>query len=285
MTHGNPATLAVAADYADALMTARRAKNWLFILLLLILVLQLALFLLVRFNVLKLSDRPGIAQADARTPVADTRTASADAPTTEPTTDATPAPTPAPTPDRTVPVAATSTYRSTTVAAILRYVIPATDYLGMIFVLVLSIVLLLLVMIMLVGRLIGVAHMTGAFLWSVFLIVFLFPWQALLITHENYPTEYRTETGEVTARYVGPQPAFKVPGVLYTWREFEADHDFPPRPIWPGAFMKWGRYVAFPVLALVVLMMVQAKSSRGLRFALGEADVHIDVNKSPDDML
>ena len=278
MTHGNPATLAVAADYADALMTARRAKNWLFILLLLILVLQLALFLLVRFNVVKLSDRPGIAHTDARTAVGDTRTASADAPTT----DATPAPTP--TADRTSPVAATTTYRSTTVAAILRYVVPATDYLGMIFVIVLSIVLLLLVMIMLVGRLIGVAHMTGAFLWSVFLIVFLFPWQALLITHENYPT-YRSENGEVTARYVGPQPAFKVPGVLYTWREFEADHDFPPRPFWPGAFMKWGRYVAFPVLALVILMMVQTKSSRGLRFALGEADVHIDVTKNPDDML
>ena len=277
MTRSNPATLAVAADYADALMTARRAKNWLFILLLLILVLQLALFLLVRFNVLRLSDRPVITA-----PAADTRTASAETPSTAPTNDATPTP-PS---ERITPAAEKTVYRSTTVAGILRYVIPATDYLGMIFVIVLSIALLLLVMIMLVGRLIGVAHLTGAFLWSVFLIVFLFPWQALLITHENYPTySFQTESGEVTARYVGPQPAFKVPGVLYTWSEFEADHDFDAKPFWPGAFMKWGRYVAFPVLALVILMMVQAKSSRGLRFALGEADVHVDVTKNPDDML
>jgi hypothetical protein len=271
MTHGNPATLAVAADYADALMTARRAKNWLFLLLLLILVLQLALFLLVRFNVLKLSDRAGLL------PTA-TAQASPDGPATSPASDVTRTPTPTPT-----PVASVSSYRSTTVAAILRYVIPATDYFGMIFAIVLSVVLLLLVMIMLVGRLIGVAHLTGAFLWSVFLIVFLFPWQALLITHENYPT-YAAKGDEVTSAEVGPQPAFKVPGVLYTWRELEADYDFPRSP-WQHSALKWGRFVAFPLLALLILMMVQTKSSRGLRFALGEADVHVDVTKNPDDML
>ena len=47
-------TLAVAADYADALITARRAKNWLFILLLLILLAQIAVLFLLRFNVLRL---------------------------------------------------------------------------------------------------------------------------------------------------------------------------------------------------------------------------------------
>ena len=248
MTRATTTTLAVAADYADALMTARRAKNWLFILLLLILVLQLALFLLVRFNVLKLGDRAGISASDP-------------AATTMP---------------------ATVAGRSVSVAAILRYVIPATDYFGMLFVIVLSVVLMLLVMIMLVGRLIGVAHLTGAFLWSVFLIVFLFPWQALLITSENYPT-YNFAGDESSARYVAPQPAFKVPGVLYTWRELEADYDFDGKT--KEGFLKWGRFVAFPVLALVILMMVQTKSSRGLRFALGEADVHVDATAPPDELL
>jgi hypothetical protein len=270
MTHGNPATLAVAADYADALMTARRAKNWLFILLLLILVLQLGLFILVRMNILKLSDRAGLLPAA-------TAQATSDAPTTSPASDVTPSPTPTPT-----PVASGSSYRSTTVAAILRYVIPATDYFGMIFAIVLSVVLLLLVMIMLVGRLIGVAHLTGAFLWSVFLIVFLFPWQALLITHENYPT-YSVRGEETMSAYVTPQPAFKVPGVLYTWRELESDYRFDGKS--KEGILKWGRFVGFPLLALLILMMVQAKSSRGLRFALGEADVHVDVTKNPDDML
>ena len=50
------ATLAVAADYADALMTARRAKNWLFLLLALILIIQIAVFFCVKFNVLHLND-------------------------------------------------------------------------------------------------------------------------------------------------------------------------------------------------------------------------------------
>src|SRR5688572_5266808 len=244
MTRATTTTLAVAADYADALMTARRAKNWLFILLLLILVLQLALFLLVRFNVLKLGDRAGISASD---PAA---------------TD----------PAATTMPAQVVTGRSVSVAAILRYVIPATDYFGMLFVIVLSVVLMLLALIMLVGRLIGVAHVTGAFLWSVFLIVFLFPWQALLITSENYPT-YNFAGEESAARWVTPQPAFKVPGVLYTWRELEADYDFEGKS--KEGFLKWGRFVAFPVLAIVILMMVQTKSSRGLRFALGEADVHV----------
>ena len=34
---------------------------------------------------------------------------------------------------------------------------------------------------------------------------------------------------------------------------------------------------AAPLLAILILMMIQTKSSRGLRFALGEADVQIDV--------
>jgi hypothetical protein len=104
----------------------------------------------------------------------------------------------------------------------------------------------------------------------------LFPWQALLITHEHYPT-YLAKGDEVTALDVGPQPAFKVPGVLYTWRELESDYDF-PKGVSTQSALKWGRFVAFPLLALVILMMVQTKSSRGLRFALGEADVHVDVS-------
>src|SRR5688500_15899427 len=49
-------SIATAADYADAIMTARRAKNTLFLLLLLILLAQLALFFLGRNDVVDLSD-------------------------------------------------------------------------------------------------------------------------------------------------------------------------------------------------------------------------------------
>ena len=59
-------------------------------------------------------------------------------------------------------------------------------------------VILLIAKIMLVGRLIGVAQVTSAFIWCVFLVVLLFPWQAFLQS-----TDF---TGD-----------FKIPGVLYTW--------------------------------------------------------------------
>src|SRR5687767_9213905 len=47
-----------AADYADALMTSRRAKNALVLILILILLVQLALFFLVRYDVVKTPTLP-----------------------------------------------------------------------------------------------------------------------------------------------------------------------------------------------------------------------------------
>jgi hypothetical protein len=43
-------TLAIAADYADAIAVARRAKNWCFLLLLLVLVAQLGIFFAARYE-------------------------------------------------------------------------------------------------------------------------------------------------------------------------------------------------------------------------------------------
>ena len=43
-------TIATAADYADAMMTARTAKNWLFLLLLIVLLTQLTVFFLARYS-------------------------------------------------------------------------------------------------------------------------------------------------------------------------------------------------------------------------------------------
>src|ERR1051326_4383415 len=65
------ATMATAADYADAMLTARRAKNWLFLFLLLILLLQLAVFFLYHYDVLHLTattTRPAAASIPQATP-------------------------------------------------------------------------------------------------------------------------------------------------------------------------------------------------------------------------
>jgi len=205
--------IATAADYADAMLVARRAKKWLFLLLLLMLLVQITMFVLYRADVIKLTPQaPAVARAIAT------------APTTIP--------------------AAPSTQNK--VELLLIYLIGLTDFLGIILAVVLALILLLIINIMLVGRLIGVSRMTSAFCWALLLIVLLFPWQAFL--------------GDF---------AFKIPGVLYTWNELVSGGRWQDISL-PEMVLKWARFVGFPVLAVVILCMVQVKSRRGIRQALGE---------------
>jgi hypothetical protein len=153
------------------------------------------------------------------------------------------------------------------VQGLLQWLVAITDFLGIALSFVLSAVLLLLLTIMLVGRLIGVSRVTGAFIWCLVLIVMMFPWQAVL-------------TSPVTANLEGPPvPDFKLPGVLYTWAELT-------HPVHGATFdatrarstfvaLKWARYGAMPGVALVLLLMVQSKSSRGLKMALGEVEFDV----------
>src|ERR1700754_2236040 len=57
--------IATAADYADAMLTARRAKNVFVLLLLLMILAQLMLFFLVRFDVITISAINAITAATA----------------------------------------------------------------------------------------------------------------------------------------------------------------------------------------------------------------------------
>jgi hypothetical protein len=267
-------TIAVAADYADAMMTARRAKNWLFILLLLVLLTQIALFFLLKFNVIRLSDEMALEITPTSAPASASQPADA---ATQPATDAS-AGSATGTSTATAPPEARKGGR---IEDILRYVIPVTDFLGIALVVILAVVLLLIVTIMLVGRLIGVSHVTSAFIWCVVLTVLLFPWQSFLIGERSgaraaaggYGTSaYATDTG------MQPQPTFKIPGVLYTWEELRYDVRHFPDNVGAQAILKWARYAAFPIAALLLLLMVQARSSRGLKFALGESEVQVEVS-------
>jgi hypothetical protein len=224
--------IATAADYADALMSARRGKNILLLILLLIVIAQVTLFFLIRYDVLKID-------------------------TTSVTVDAGRAG------SATVTAARPATTQSvmSNPMSLLQYVIGICDYVGIAGAIVLSLILLLLAGIMLVGRLIGVGRMTGAFLLSLVIVVLFFPWQAFL-NNANMDA-----------------PEFKVPGVLYTWEEltnprigahFDASDAF-------RAILRWGRYVAIPVAAAVILLVIQVKSNRGLRQALGEETYTTDI--------
>jgi hypothetical protein len=226
-----PSNIATAADYADAMMIARRAKNVLFFLLLIMLLLQIGTFFVARMTDYVLPANPSLADSISITPT----THPTAAPSTQPL----------------------ASLRDKALApAFLRYLTALIDFLGIVFILVLGVVLLLIIKIMLVGRLIGVAQVTSAFVWCVFLGILLFPWQAFL---QN--TDF---TGD-----------FKIPGVLYTWPELihpTLGAKFSTADLYQS-ILRWARFVGWPVVALILLLMIQAKSSRGLRAALGESEL------------
>lgn len=259
MTMMTSTSLAAKADYADALLTARRAKNGLFVVLLLILLLQITIFFLVRFDVV----RTGVASNSLQPAVTTTQ------------------------PEGGVKV------RNDVLLATLQYVTDLAVFGGTTLGVVLWVTILLMTLIMLVGRLIGVTHMTSAVVWSALLLVLLFPWQVFF----NRAPASTVASVEVAASSVGSTivadrtptvPDFYIPGVLYTWPELMRDAHFEQRiGVAPMdtkksqdvmvLVLKYARFVGFPVLALLILLSVHVKSGRGARFALGESDVQMEV--------
>jgi hypothetical protein len=189
--------LPTAADYADAIIIGRRAKNILFTLTLVLLVGQLTMFFLCRYKF----------PPDANDHRLD----------------------------------------------VIKYGIGLVDFIGVAAPIVLAIDLVFLTQIMIAGRLLGVARMLSAFLWTVVLLVLLFPWQAFLIN--------QTFTS----------PEFKVPGVLYTWAEFVARVRVHPLPLWPKGILFWGRFALWPVAAILILVHIQLQSRRGINSAIGKS--------------
>ena len=203
----NDPAIATAADYADALYTARRAKNLLVLLIFVTLLIQVGLFFVARYTDYII------------TPAATTR-----------------------------PMPIWVDW--------LQYLVGASAFLGVVLAIVLGFVLLLIVNIMLVGRLIGVAKTTSAYVWCLILLVLLFPWQAFLSD----------------ATFINPN--FKIPGVLYTWGELTTLAKFgltKPAEV-PELILRWARFVVFPVLAIIIVLGIQIKSNRGLRQAFGETE-------------
>jgi len=223
MTH-DP-TMALAADYSDALITARRAKNLLVLLILIMLLGQLALFFTAKYtNYIPVENPPETMGGATSMPVD--------------------------------PALLTTSQLPSKTTDLLQYCVGLTGFLGITLSIVLALVVLLLTMIMLVGRLVGVSRVTSAFIWCIVLIVLLFPWQAFLSD----------------AHFVSD---FKIPGVLYTWNElvkFAKIDVAGNNPSLEVRILHWGRFVAFPFLTIIITLMIQVKSNRGLREALGEVD-------------
>jgi hypothetical protein len=221
-------TVAVAADYADAMLVGRRWKNLLVLLLTVFLIIQIGVFFFVRFY-----------SGGSLTLTAGS--------TTQP--------------------ALTATHDFTPGLAWLTNFV---CFLSMVCVVVLAVVLLLIVGIMLVGRLVGVSHVTSAFVWCVLLAALLFPWQSLW----NYPVAGTTQTSPDTNETLAVGPRYGLPGALYTWPELEHQAHF-SNADYRFAWLKWARFVVWPLVALLILGSVQVRSTRGLRFALGEAELQV----------
>ena len=196
-------SLGLSADYAEALLAAKRVKNFLFVIVLLLLLSDLSLFFVARYTAVL--------------------------------NDVTSGP-----------------------ASQLRYAVGMIDFLGLILPALLTVVIYLMLKVQLVGRLLGAGKMTRAFLWSTLLIFLLFPWQSVL----NNPAI----SGNAALNATGA----KVPGVLFTWSEFVTPPLSPKfdSTLDPASILHWARYVGFPGLAVLLLLVVQANSSRSLREAM-----------------
>ena len=107
-----PSNIATAADYADAMMIARRAKNALFFLLLLMLLLQVGTFFAARMT-------NNVLPAPAETSLASSVSAATTAPTTQ-------------------TVVADAGTRSTLMGQALRYLTALIDFLGILLIIVLA---------------------------------------------------------------------------------------------------------------------------------------------------
>ncbi|HEX8323199.1 MAG TPA: hypothetical protein VF595_04725 [Tepidisphaeraceae bacterium] len=206
--------LATAADYSEALLTARRAKSAIALLLALMLIGQIATFLLLRYEIIRLPAAVSVPNlAEGTTQPADTNVRWMD---------------------------------------LLHYLTGVMILGGIAFSIVLAFLLCLIGHIMLVGRLIGVGRVTSALVTTLVLLVFLFPWQAFLATD------------------------FHFSGVLWTWDELLRRYNFETAMDsgrWAETVLSWFRFVGAPLVALILVLMIQLKSNRGLRMALGEDEM------------
>lgn len=172
------------ADYADALLTTRKARNVLVSLLLVMLFFQLALFFAVRYKI-------QIAPASSADLVGSV----------------------APVTHQTPPV----------LIDFLKYLTGLVDFAGVIVPFVLAVDLWLIVSIMLMGRLLGVSRLVTALLWCAVLLALLFPWQAFLNNQTFTSTEFKIPGVLYTWTELAVRgrihPAGVRPSILY-WARF-----------------------------------------------------------------
>ena len=273
-------------QYRQALASTRAAKNVFWWLIFVALAVQLAGLVLIRF--VKVVDESGKMRrlmAAARPAVA------------EPAPPAEPAPTPTTQPDQAAPTpqtgpagpVATSTVVNADAAAIpeeapqvvfygtskalraepvdaaaeawlatLNWAMPAAKFAALAAGMLLVLTLLLAVKLALLGRMPGVAALVSAFFWSLLLWMLLIPWQQTLAgsTFACGALSNCTDLMEAGAKLAGAKAN------------------------WFTCTVYYARFAAYPLLAVVLWLLVQAKFARGYRQAMGMESPEADSGES-----
>lgn len=128
--------------------------------------------------------------------------------------------------------------------------VPVTQLLGVLASASQAVLIFVTLLVMLVSGAPGIAHVTRSFFWSVVLLFIVIPWQYVL-------------------------PGFPIPGILYGWHELIRTLDLSFLPP-PGHGIPAGqralivaRYVLWPVLGLVVMLVTAERFRAGTRLAIG----------------
>ena len=127
---------------------------------------------------------------------------------------------------------------------------PVTQLLGLLAAASQAIIIFICLLVVLVAQAPGVSHLSRSLIWSVILIFLVLPWQYVL-------------------------PQFPIPGILYGWRELHATLtiSFLPPPGHGISFARRAiivaRYVLWPVVGLVVMLVTAERFRAGTRLAIG----------------
>ena len=220
-----------ASEYLDAIRTVRIVKSAMWLLVWAAIMAQLVCFILVQF--VGLIDPPDPAAALAEARAAATRAATAPATAIAPARPA-----------------ASALAASREVVRIreqaLGWLLRLTKFVAPVACMVLSVALLTGLQLSLVGRLGGASGLASSFFWSIILLVMLVPWQRVL-------------------------PDMLGVGVLYNFQELTAavklvqsdwDHG---RYASQAMILHYVRFLAYPVIVLLVWMLVGVKFAKGLK--------------------
>ncbi len=127
---------------------------------------------------------------------------------------------------------------------LMHWLLPGVKFVAVVAAAILSLTLLVGLKISLVGRLGGAAGLVSAFFWSLILLAMVTPWQKVL--NSSFACGALYNYGHLAGEAAKIKPSWGAAGVGLV-----------------DKILYYARFIAYPVLAVFVLLIVQVKWSRG----------------------